>query len=451
MIGSNSQITCPRCKQRISAELEQILDVAVDNQIKQRLLSGNINIIDCPLCSFHGMATIPIVYHDPEKELLLTYTPPGLNLPLPEKEQMLGALTRAIVNRIPSDQRKAYLLQPKEMFSIEGLTTTILNSDGITNEMIDEQRSKMELLQTLISTPEEMLPNLIKERDEELDDHFFHLLSTLRQSYNSQQPDPQAPNLDKLEETLFSHSSFGKRSQEYASALQTSASKLEDLGTKLTRETFLTLILEAPDDIHITSLITLARPAADYEFFILLTNKLENSTQEDQAKLEHIRSLVLETVQKIDQVSQERAKAAQSILESLIQANNPKELIEDFIKDIDQSVLALLQQLINNAHTDKNTEEEKNLIQLQTSIMEALHQHAPPSIRFINDLLSLRTREEAEIMIKSQVNELDDDIQTTMQNVVDQLESDTQTELAAKLRDYIQLVQKEIKAYRKTS
>ena len=451
MINSNSQITCPRCKQRISAEIEQILDVAVDNQIKQRLLSGNINIIDCPLCSFHGMATTPIVYHDPEKELLLTYTPPGLNLPLPQKEQMLGTLTRTIVNRIPSDQRKAYLLQPKEMFSIESLSTTILNSDGITNEMIDEQRSKMELLQTLISTPEEMLPNLIKERDEELDDHFFHLLSALRQSYNSQQPDSEASNLDKLEENLFSHSTFGKRSQEYASALQTSASNLEELGTQLTRESFLTLILEAPDDIHITSLITLARPAADYEFFILLTNKLENSAPEDKPKLEHVRSLILETVQKIDQASQEKAKAAQSILESLIQTNNPKELIDEFIKDIDQSVLALLQQLINNAHTDKNTEEEKRLIQLQTSIMEALHQNAPPSIKFINDLLSLRTREEAEIMIKSQVNELDDDIHTTMQNVVDQLESDTQTELAAKLRDYIQLVQKEIKAYRQTS
>ena len=444
MIGSNSLVTCPRCKQRISAQIEQVLDTAVDKEVKQRFLSGNINIIDCPVCSFHGMATTPIVYHDPEKELLLTYTPAELSLPLLEKEQMLGALTHTIVNRIPSDQRKAYLLQPKEMFSIEGLTTTILNSDGITNEMIEDQRSKMDLLQTLISTPEEMLPNLIKERDEDLDDLFFQLLSVLRQSYNSQQPESPMPNLDNLEEQLFSHSTFGKRSQKYANALQKSSRDLEAIGAKLTRESFLNLILEAPDDTHITCLVTLARPAADYEFFILLTHQLENGPPEDKAKLEHVRSLILETVQKIDQASQEKSKAAQVILDSIIEANNPKDIIEEHMTDIDQSVLLLLQQLIENARTNKNKKEESHLIQIQTSIIEALNQHAPPSIRFINELLTLSTREEAEIMIKGQAKDLDHDILITMQNVVGQLESDKQTELATKLRDYIRLVQKEI-------
>ncbi|MBH28381.1 MAG: hypothetical protein CL789_04005 [Chloroflexi bacterium] len=98
LLGSNSLVNCPRCKQRITVDIDQILDVAVDKDIKQRLLSGNINIIDCPLCSFHGMATTPIIYHDPEKELLLTYTPAELNIPLPDKEQLFGALTRTIVN-----------------------------------------------------------------------------------------------------------------------------------------------------------------------------------------------------------------------------------------------------------------------------------------------------------------------------------------------------------------
>ena len=258
ILGSNPLASCPRCKQRISVEIDQIFDVAVDKGVKQRLLSGNINTINCPLCSFHGMATTPVIYHDPEKELLLTYTPAELGIPIPEKEQLLGALTRTIVNRIPSDKRKAYLLQPKEMYSIESLITTILNKDGITNEMIEQQRSKMELIQTLISTPEEMLPDLIKERDEELDDHFFQLLSAIKQSQPSNQTNSNTSSLGKLEDQLLSHSTFGKRSQEYATALQQSANDLESLGSKLTRENFLDLILNAPDDTHITCLVTLA-------------------------------------------------------------------------------------------------------------------------------------------------------------------------------------------------
>ena len=444
ILGSQSLVNCPRCKQRISAKLEQILDVAADKDIKQRLLAGSINIIDCPLCSFHGMAATPFIYHDPEKELLLTYTPAELNIPLPEKEKLFGALTRTIVSGIPSDKRKAYLLQPKEMFSIEGLKTTILNSDGITNEMIEQQRSRMDLLQTLISTPQEMLPDLIKERDEELDDLFFQLLSALKQSQPSTQTDSQTSILAKLEDELLSHSTFGKRSQEYAAALQNAARELESIGSKLTREYFLDLILKAPDDIHITCLITLARPAADYEFFILLTNQLENSPPEDQPKLEHIRSLILETVQKIDQAAQQKTESAQAVLASIIDSNNPKETIEEHISNIDQSIMVLLQQLIENAQSDNNKDEETHLLQVQTWLIEALHQHAPPPLRFINELLSLNTQEEATAMIKTQAKELDKDILDIMQSVVDQLQSDQQTELAAKLQDYIPLVKIEL-------
>jgi hypothetical protein len=444
ILGPQSLVNCPRCNQPVSIQLEQILDVTVDKDVKQRLLSGSINIIDCPLCSFHGMAPTPVIYHDQEKELLLTYTPAELNIPLSEKEKLFGTLTRTIVNGIPSDKRKAYLLQPKEMFSIEGLKTTILNSDGITNEMIEQQRSKMDLLQTLISTPQEMLPDLIKERDEELDDLFFQLLSALKQSQPSTNTDSQSSILDELEDQLLSHSTFGKRSQEYAAALQKAAGDLESIGAKLTRQNFLDLILKAPDDIHITCLVTLARPAADYEFFILLTNQLETSPTEDQPRLEHIRSLILETVQKIDEVSQQKTEDAQAILASIIDSNNPKETIEEHIKDIDQSIMVLLQQHIENAQSGDNKDEENRLLQLQNWLIEALHQHAPPSLRFINELLSLNTQEEVIAMIKNQIKELDKDILDIMQSVADQLQSDQQTELATKLQDYIPLVRIEL-------
>ena len=87
----------------------------------------------------------------------------------------------------------------------------------------------MVLIQTLISTPEEKLPDLIKERDEELDDHFFQLLSAIKQSQPSNQTNSNTSSLGKLEDQLLSHSTFGKRSQEYATALQKSANDLESL------------------------------------------------------------------------------------------------------------------------------------------------------------------------------------------------------------------------------
>ena len=91
-----------------------------------------------------------------------------------------------------------------------------------------------------------------------------------------------------------------------------------------------------------------------------------------------------------------------------------------------------------------NKDEENRLLQVQTWLIEALHLHAPPPLRFINELLSLNTQEEAIEMIKTQANELDKDILDIMQSVVDQLQSDQQAELAAKLQDYIPLVRIEL-------
>ena len=77
-------------------------------------------------------------------------------------------------------------------------------------------------------------------------------------------------------------------------------------------------------------------------------------------------------------------------------------------------------------------------------LIDAIHQHAPPQLRFINDLLALGTREEAIVMIKTRAIEFDKDILDIMKSVADQLHSDKQTELASKLIDYIPLVKEEL-------
>ena len=153
-------ITCPQCQNRIHAKVEQLMDVASDPSVKQRLLSRNFNIIECPLCSFQGMASVPLIYHDPAKETLLTFTPPELNLTLDQKESILGGLTRTLLANIPAQERKAYLLQPQEMLSMEGLINAVLAGEGVTPEMIEKQRAQTQLIQDLATTPKTNLPDL---------------------------------------------------------------------------------------------------------------------------------------------------------------------------------------------------------------------------------------------------------------------------------------------------
>src|ERR1041385_6710254 len=85
-----TQIACPRCRQMIAANVEQLFDVTQDPQAKQRLLGGVSNMARCPHCGYQGRLATPIVYHDNDKELLLTYFPPELNVPLNEQERIVG-------------------------------------------------------------------------------------------------------------------------------------------------------------------------------------------------------------------------------------------------------------------------------------------------------------------------------------------------------------------------
>ena len=70
------QTSCPNCKQPLIADVHQVIDVKEDPQLKELLLAGGLNLVQCQVCGFQGQLPVPLVYHDREKDLLLTFTPP---------------------------------------------------------------------------------------------------------------------------------------------------------------------------------------------------------------------------------------------------------------------------------------------------------------------------------------------------------------------------------------
>ena len=144
------QINCPNCRQPVVADIEQIFDLNKDPTAKQRLLSGAVNQIACPHCGFQGAASTIIVYHDPDKELLLTYSPAELGLAHDEQERRLGTLINRVVDDLSQEKRKGYLLQPQTMLTLQGLVEHVLEADGITKEMIEAQQKRINLIQRLV-------------------------------------------------------------------------------------------------------------------------------------------------------------------------------------------------------------------------------------------------------------------------------------------------------------
>ena len=146
-----TRINCPNCRQPIVADVQQLFDIGEDPSAKAKLLSGAVNFVQCPNCGYQGSLATPIVYHDPQKELLLTFVPPELGLPRDEQERLLGQLINQSVNRLKPEQRKAYLLQPQAHLTMQGLIERILEADGITREMLQSQQQKLAFLQRLLT------------------------------------------------------------------------------------------------------------------------------------------------------------------------------------------------------------------------------------------------------------------------------------------------------------
>src|SRR5258706_11921020 len=156
---NGTMITCPNCRQPFQAVLEQIIDVARDPSGKARLLSGQLNMVTCPHCGYQSMLATPLIYHDAAKQLLLVYVPMELGLPPQEQNRLIGSMTNAIMNSLPPDQRKGYLLNPKTMFTLQGMVETILEGDGITKEVIEAQRAKMRLVEQFMQAdPNNLTP-----------------------------------------------------------------------------------------------------------------------------------------------------------------------------------------------------------------------------------------------------------------------------------------------------
>ncbi|MGD8752767.1 MAG: CpXC domain-containing protein, partial [Anaerolineales bacterium] len=150
-----TQLNCPNCRQPIVAEVEQLFDVGEDPQAKQRLLSGMSNFVNCPHCGYEGSLATPIVYHDPNKELLLTFLPPELSMPREEQERIIGSMINRVMDRLPQEKRKAYLLSPQAALTLQGLIERILEADGITKEMIQAQEDRLNLLRRLMTASSE--------------------------------------------------------------------------------------------------------------------------------------------------------------------------------------------------------------------------------------------------------------------------------------------------------
>lgn len=418
---AQTQIACPRCKQIITANVEQLFDVTADPQAKQRLLSGQSNHARCPYCGYQGRLATPVVYHDNEKELLLTFFPAELGLPMNEQERMIGPLIKQVTDRLPPEKRKAYLLKPQANLTYESMLETILGKDGITPEMLKEQQERVGLIEKLIQiTTKDVRSELIKQNAKMIDEQFFALFSRIAQSALSSGQEQIARALIDLQTQLLEETEYGRQLKESVGELEAAQKVLQEAGQGLTREKLLDFVLESQTDARIRAYVSLARGGMDYVFFQNLSERIDQSSGDEKTRLEGIREKLLQFVNDVDKQMEARYKQAQDFIESLLAQEDIEKATQANLENFTQDAVEIAQQLLRQA-SEKNDYARMGKLQKMIQVLQAAS--APPEVMFIEQLIQLPDAAAIEAALTQNEAMLTQPLLDTLSGLVTQMES----------------------------
>lgn len=429
------QTLCPRCRQPILAEVQQLFDVTTDPTAKQKLLSRSTNMARCQACGYEGLLSTPIVYHDGEKELLLTFFPPDLGVPVNDQEKQIGPLINQVVNALPAEKRKGYLFRPQTMFTYQTLIDKVLEADGITKEMIEAQQKRVNLIQRLLTTqsPDDRL-TIIHQESALADGELFAILSTLIQSAAMQGDEKTANVLNQLQAELLQETEVGQKLLADSKETQDALKQLEEANkTGLTREKLLEILSSVKSETSLATLVGLTRSGLDYQFFQILSEQVEKEEGEKKTALLTLRDKLLEMTRNIDLELKKRLEKANELLDSILKSDNMDEAIEKNIQGIDDFFSQALQQAFDKAREDNDLGRIEK-IQKLISTLEKLST-PPAEIELIQKLLEAADDDTRQKILTDQADQVNDQFLQTINSIISEGETRGQSpELVEKLR-----------------
>jgi len=417
MPPQKTQISCPRCRQPVIAQTEQLFDVTSDPGSKQRLLGGVSNYAACQSCGYNGPLATPIVYHDNAKELLLTYFPAELGMPVNEQEKLIGPLITQVTNRLPPEKRKGYLLQPQSFFTYQNLIERILGADGITPEMVQSQKKRVSLVEHLLSasTPQTRL-EIIKQEAALLDAEFFSIFNRLMEGAAASGQEQYIAQMETIQKQLLEETEYGRKISDQANEVQEAIKTLQAAGKNLDRKKLLDILIEAPNNDRLNALVSLTRPGLDYTFFQSLTGRIEKKAGEERKNLEDLREKLLEITRQFDQRTEAEYKHASELLNTILAADDIQQATASHIQEINDAFVQALNQALQEANQKNDAERMPKLQQIVAVLQQA--STPPPELALLEELLDASDEAALNKMLAQHAEEITPELGSVIGNIL---------------------------------
>jgi hypothetical protein len=443
-----TQIRCPRCQAPVVADIHQVIDVGQNPELKRVLLAGYLNVAQCRSCGTASQLATPLLYHDPAHELFMVYVPMELNLPHTEREKLIGQLVKQAMDSLPPEQRRGYMLQPQNIISIQTFMEKVLETEGITPEMIARQRKQMELVQTLATADKEVTNILLKERANEIDETFIGMVQSAIGSAEQAGQEDMALKLVNLRARLLRETPAGQQMEKRQQALHAFSRAAKKQGNRIRELLLEHILLNLDDEIVVTGLINMAGQAVDYNFFSLLSEAIEAEQAAGRAEkaeqLAELRQQLLDAQEEMRQESQKMLEQAGQTLRAILTAADPVAALREHIHEIDEPFMYLLAANIEEAQRRGHEEQAAALQELQNLIMHEAQQQMPPEVQLLNELIQAESEEEQRQLLRDNPELATADFLQIVRSVAGEVESSGQPELIRRVKGLVQLLEKQL-------
>ncbi len=400
------RMNCPNCRQPIAANVEQLFDLNRDASAKQRLLSGTSNLIHCPHCGYQGNIATPLVYHDPEKELLLTFIPPELGGSRQEQERVIGKLINQVVEHLSPEKRKGYLFSPQAALTMQGFIERILEADGITREMLQDQQNRLNLIRRLANVSEDdVLETIAQQEDSHIDGEFFALLRRLTEASLVSGDRASAEKLQELSRKLIPITTYGREWKKQSQEVETAIKDLQSLGKEISRESLLSLVIQAPNDIRLSTYVSIMHPAMDYIFFQQLSERIDAASGDERAHLEKLREKLLEMTREIDELLAARQQEIRKSIEEILQSDHLEEALMKIMPQMDDLFIEELNRQMEEARRAGDLKRSSRLEEVLSTLRNLT---TPAEIALLEEYLEVEDEAERQRFLEEHTQEIND-------------------------------------------
>ena len=427
MIGVN----CPNCNTPFPAQLFTIVDVGQDPVLKNVLLAGQLNVASCPRCGAGGALTTPLLYHDPEHQFLGVYVPE--QIAVKEQQKVIGDLSRRLMDGLPQEDRRGYMLTPKQFLTYQSMLEAILEFEGVTREMMDKQRRQLQLIeQGLVALQDpEGLRLLAKESDADFDDQFFSLLNMVTESAASGGDVEAAQEMVELREQLIELTTWGEGVKRQRAAVA-------KLTPETTREDLLNMIVAADDPRVAEALVLAARRLVDYSFFEALTRRIDAAQAAGNAaeaeRLTGLRERLLTTLDRYDQMQQAAIQQYTQVLGEILAADDVQRAVMEHAQYIDQTFLSVVGANLEDAKSRGAGAAVRRLQEVWDSAIELLNINSAPEVALLNELLTAEYPGGTRKILSDNREVITQEFIDALEELIAQVQSEGGDEVAQRLR-----------------